>query len=105
MASAREPRTGMKPMAEPIRRSDPRLSTALAKAPMGPERVALPKDISPITPVSPMMTTNRKYGRRNVPPPYFETLVGNIHILPMPTAEPMQARMKPHLDFQESRCG
>jgi len=38
-----------------------------------------------------------------VPPPYFETLVGNIQILPMPTAEPMQARTNPQLDFQESR--
>ena len=36
------------------------------------------------------------------PPPYLETLVGNIHILPIPTAEPMQDRINPQFVFQES---
>ena len=32
----------------------------------------------------------------------METLVGNIQIFPMPTAEPIQARIKPHLLLKES---
>lgn len=35
---------------------------------MGPERVARPKAISPITPVEPMMTTKMRYGMRKVGP-------------------------------------
>ena len=34
-----------------------------------------------------------KYGIRNAPPPYNDTLVGNIQIFPIPTAEPMHARI------------
>ena len=41
-------------------------------------------------------------GSRKVPPPYLETLAGNIHILPIPTAEPMQDRINPQFVFQES---
>ena len=70
---------------------------------MGPERVARPKAISPITPVEPMMTTKMSYGIRKVAPPYWETRAGKSQMLPIPTAEPMQARMNPHLDPQEAR--
>ena len=38
-----------------------------------------------------------------VAPPYWETRAGKSQMLPIPTAEPMQARMNPHLDPQESR--
>ena len=40
---------------------------------------------------------------RKVAPPYRDTRAGNSQMLPMPTAEPMQARIKPHLEPQESR--
>ena len=65
--------------------------------------MARPKLISPITPVKPISATNMKYGIRYDPPPYIDTLVGNIQILPIPTAEPIQARMNPHLLLKESR--
>lgn len=60
------------------------------------------KLISPITPVEPIKITNRKYGIRKDPPPYSDTLVGNIQILPIPTAEPMQAQINPHLLLNDS---
>lgn len=39
--------------------------------------------------------TNRKYGSKKVMPPHLDTSVGKRQMLPMPTAEPMQAMMKP----------
>lgn len=95
MASAMEPNTGTRPMRSPSVRF-PLVSQAMPKASTGPDRVARPKLISPMTPVEPISTTKKKYQSRNVPPPYFETLVGNIQIFPIPTAEPMHARIKPH---------
>ena len=44
-----------------------------------------------------------KYGIRNVIPPHAETMMGKRQMLPMPTAEPMQARMKPHRLVKPSR--
>ena len=44
-----------------------------------------------------------KYGIRNVMPPHTETMMGKRQMLPMPTAEPMQARMKPHRLVKPSR--
>ena len=44
----------------------------------------------------------KKYGIRNVMPPQRETMMGKRQMLPMPTAEPMQARMKPHLLLKDS---
>ena len=76
---------------------------AMPKASMGPERVPRPKLISPITPVKPISATKIKYGIRNDPPPYRETLVGNIQIFPIPTADPMQARMNPQRLLKDSR--
>ena len=70
---------------------------------MGPERVPRPKLISPITPVNPISATKIKYGIRNDPPPYRETLVGNIQIFPIPTADPIQARMNPQRLLKDSR--
>jgi hypothetical protein len=64
--------------------------------------VARPKLISPLTPVKPISATNRKYGIRKEPPPYKETRVGNIQMLPIPTAEPMQARINPHRLLNDS---
>jgi len=52
--------------------------------------------------VEPIRATKIKYGIRNEPPPYRETRVGNIQRFPMPTAEPIQARMKPHLLLKDS---
>lgn len=103
MASAMEPRTGMKPMASPIFLL-PRSSVHLPNAPMGPAPVARPSANSPMTPVEPMRMTQMKYGMRNVMPPQMETMMGKRQMLPMPTAEPMQARIKPHLDLKPSRC-
>ena len=40
---------------------------------------------------------------RKVAPPYLEMRAGKSQMLPIPTAEPMQARIKPHLEPQESR--
>ena len=100
MASA--PSTGIKPITSPsfllflVSHAYPNAST-------GPDLVARPKLISPITPVKPISATNIKYGIRYEPPPYIDTLVGNIQILPIPTAEPIQARMNPHLLLKESR--
>ena len=79
------------------------VSQAMPKASMGPERVPRPKLISPITPVKPISATKIKYGIRNDPPPYRETLVGNIQIFPIPTADPMQARMNPQRLLKDSR--
>ena len=93
----------MKPMASPILRL-PRSSVHLPNAPMGPAPVARPSANSPITPVEPMRMTQMKYGIRNVMPPQRETMMGKRQMLPMPTAEPMQARIKPHLDLKPSRC-
>ena len=59
---ASDPSVGMRPitfpMVLPLR--TPRISMALPKAPMGPVRMARPKDISPITPVKPSSMTNMK---------------------------------------------
>ena len=103
MASASEPSTGIKPITAPIRGFLPREATACENAPMGPERVARPKAISPITPEKPMTNTNRKYGSKKEPPPNFDTRVGNIQMLPIPTAEPMQARINPQRLANASR--
>jgi len=64
--------------------------------------VARPKLISPVTPVKPISATKRKYGIRKEPPPYNDTRVENIQIFPIPTAEPMQARIKPHRLLNDS---
>ena len=48
-----------------------------------------------MTPVEAMRMTKRKYGMRKVMPPHWDTSVGKRQMLPMPTAEPMQAMMKP----------
>ena len=69
---------------------------------MGPERVPRPKLISPITPVKLMSATKIKYGIRNDPPPYRETLVGNIQIFPIPTADPIHASTNPHWLLNDS---
>lgn len=74
----------------------PRSSVHLPNAPMGPAPVARPSANSPMTPVEPMRMTQMKYGMRNVMPPQMETMMGKRQMLPMPTAEPMQARIKPH---------
>ncbi len=39
-----------------------------------------------------------RYGIRNAPPPLAPTIYGNRHIFPMPTADPILARMKPATD-------
>jgi hypothetical protein len=52
--------------------------------------------------VDAITTTKIKYGIKKEPPPYKDTLVGNIHIFPIPTAEPMQARINPHLLLNDS---
>lgn len=100
MASA--PITGIQPSVSPSLRLH-LVSQAMPKASMGPERVPRPKLISPITPVKPISATKIKYGIRNDPPPYRETLVGNIQIFPIPTADPMQARMNPQRLLKDSR--
>ena len=57
MARAREPSTGISPSSLPGLSLPKRIRVASPKAWTGPERVARPKDISPMTPVEPMMTT------------------------------------------------
>ena len=55
MASIRAPSMGMAPITSPVRRLlSPREAIAVPKAPMGPERAARPKLISPMTPERPM---------------------------------------------------
>ena len=41
--------------------------------------------------------TKMKYGIRKVRPPHMDTMTGKRQILPIPTAEPMQATTKPNL--------
>ena len=101
IAIARDPITGIIPSASPLFLL-PLFSHAIPNASIGPDFAALPKLISPITPVEPIKITNRKYGIRKDPPPYSDTLVGNIQILPIPTAEPMQAQINPHLLLNDS---
>ena len=101
MAIAREPTTGISPRISPIFRF-PFLSQALPNASIGPDLVARPNVISPITPVNPISTTKIKYGIRNAPPPYKDTLVENIQIFPMPTAEPIHARINPQRLLNDS---
>ena len=67
----------------------------MPKASTGPAPAARPSANSPMTPVEPMRMTNRKYGSRKVMPPHLDTSVGKRQMLPMPTAEPIQAMMKP----------
>lgn len=52
---------------------------------------------------NPSSITNIKYGIRNAAPPNFPVRYGNIHILPIPTAEPMQAIINPILVRNSSR--
>ena len=63
MAIASAPSTGMPPSSSPSFRL-PFFSMAIPNASIGPDLVARPKLISPITPVNPMSTTNIKYGMR-----------------------------------------
>ncbi len=37
-------------------------------------------------------------------PPYFCTMIGKRQMLPIPTAEPIHARMNPHLLWKPSLC-
>ena len=103
MASPIEPMTGRAPMPSPRRRLPLRFSVHMPKAPTGPAAAARPRENSSITPVEPIRITKRKYGSRKVRPPYLETIQGKRQMLAMPTAEPMQARMKPHLLWKPSR--
>ena len=95
IAIASEPRTGISPSISPSFLF-PFDSQARPKASIGPDFAARPKLISPITPVKPISATKIMYNRRYAPPPYMETRVGNIHIFPIPTAEPIHASIKPH---------
>ena len=97
IAKARLPRTGIRESTSPRPLPFAALSVALPKAPIGPAPIARPKAISPTTPVKPITITQIKYGIKNAAPPRADTLAGNSQILPMPTAEPMQAMMKPVL--------
>jgi hypothetical protein len=101
IAIAREPRTGIIPNPSPTFLF-PFFSQTIPNASIGPDLAARPKLISPITPVDAITTTKIKYGIKKEPPPYKDTLVGNIHIFPIPTAEPMQARINPHLLLNDS---
>ena len=62
---------------------------------MGPAPPARPRAYSPITPVEPIRITKMKYGMRKVRPPHVDTSMGKRQMLPMPTAEPMQAIINP----------
>ena len=101
IAMASDPNTGIIPSASPTFLF-PFFSQAIPNASIGPAFAARPKLISPITPVEPISITNIKYGIRNEPPPYNDTLVGNIQIFPIPTAEPIQAQINPHLLLNDS---
>src|SRR5699024_9948615 len=95
----REPMTGIKPITDPIREFFCGLfmSKAFLNAPRGPECMARPKAISPITPVKPISRTKIIYGIRNAAPPNSPMRYGNIHMFAMPTELPMQEMTKPHL--------
>ena len=82
-------------MRSPILRLPKRSSVHIPKEPMGPAPPARPRAYSPITPVEPIRMTKMKYGIKNVRPPQVETSIGNRQILPIPTAEPMQAMINP----------
>ena len=60
MAMPRDPMTGMRPITVPAAEPDlpeKRISNALRKAPRGPECMARPNAISPMTPENPIRTT------------------------------------------------
>ena len=60
MAMAREPSSGISPSASPGLRVPNRFSVHLPKAPTGPERVALPRANSVMTPEDAISTTKMK---------------------------------------------
>ena len=97
MARAKLHSTGTSAKASPRLFPLPLISVAFPKAPIGPVPIARPKAISPTTPVKPMKATHIKYGIRKAAPPRADTLAGNSHIFPIPTAEPMHAIIKPLL--------
>ena len=69
IARAKLPRTGTIASASPTDLLLPRVCMAFPKAPMGPDPIARPKAISPITPVNPKKATHIKYGIKNAAPP------------------------------------
>ena len=63
MAKARLPSTGISDKVSPSALPLPARSVALPYAPIGPALMALPKAISPMTPVKPITITHIKYDR------------------------------------------
>ena len=90
-------------MRSPILRLPQRSSVHMPNEPIGPAPPARPRANSPITPVEPMRMTKMKYGIRKVRPPQVDTSIGKRQMLPIPTAEPMQAMIKPPLLLKPSR--
>lgn len=82
-------------MRSPILRLPYLSSVHMPNEPIGPAPPARPRANSSITPVDAMRMTNIKYGSRKVKPPHVETSIGKRHMFPIPTAEPMQAMIKP----------
>ncbi len=97
----KEPRTGIMPRASPSFRL-PLASQAQPNASTGPDLVARPKLISAMTPVKPM--GQQKYIRNQERAASVKGHSGWKHPdISMPTAEPMQARIKPQRLPKDSR--
>src|SRR5699024_8673022 len=96
MAIPRDPITGISPMKEP-RRGCFFISNAFLKAPRGPDCMARPKAISPMTPEKPIRMTKMIYGIRKAAPQNSPARYGKSQILAIPTELPIQEMIKPHL--------
>ena len=94
--------TGIAPITLPIVRLPHLVSVHLPKAPTGPASAQRPSANSSIMPEDAIRITNSIYTIRNVIPPYFDTMIGNRQMLPIPTAEPIHAIIKPVLVLNRS---
>ncbi len=79
-----------------------RRPTSLPKAPIVPERVALPRANS--TRISGMDQASRKttQAMRKLPPPFVATMRGKRQMFPVPTAMPSMASIIPQRDAKTS---
>ena len=102
IASANDPRTGRTPINSPGFRFPVRICVHVPNALIGPPLAARPNAISSITPEEPIKITNKIYGIKNVIPPQSDTIYGNLHIFPIPTAEPIHAKTNPVLLLKPS---
>jgi hypothetical protein len=78
------------------------LPAVLIKEPIGPLREFLPKANSLIINGTDQINRNITHGIKKEPPPFWATILENLHILPVPIEIPRADNIKPHLEVKKS---